>query len=119
MIAALLLPAALTALAALLALAATIRAARERIRRIGLARLLYRWFTGLAWHGEPVTDAGWRRPATKALTKTGHASRFHHMPRWQRALWRTGPVAAVLSVLYGLAVNPAATKMGAAAAVAA
>jgi len=86
-----------------------IRTGQRRVHSHGIHALAYRWFTGMAHHGDPVTDAGWVRPGKKALTRTGHASRFHHLPRWRRAAWRTGTTAAVAAVLYGLAVAPAAT----------
>jgi hypothetical protein len=56
---------------------------------------LWRWFTGEAHHGKPVTDAGWFRPGVKALTPTGHATRWRHLPRWQRSAHRTGGTVAV------------------------
>lgn len=81
---------------ALLGLAAAItgivREARGRVAAHGLLKLFWRWHTGQPWHGRPLTDAGWLRPATdrKAFTPTGHAPRFHHLPRWRRAISRTG-----------------------------
>lgn len=50
----------------------------------------WRWLSGEAHHGRPITDAGWFRRGQKALTPTGHAMRWWHLPRWQRALHRTG-----------------------------
>ena len=51
---------------------------------------MWRWFTGEAHHGKPVTDAGWFRKGEKPLTRTGHAGKWWHRPRWQRAAHRTG-----------------------------
>ncbi len=94
---------------ALFAVIGFVRTGQRRVHKHGIHALTWRWLSGAAWHGDPVTDAGWRRPGKKALTRTGHASRFHHLPRWRRAAWRTGTTAAVAAVLYGLAVAPAAT----------
>jgi hypothetical protein len=73
-----------------------------RVAKLGFPVLAWRFLSGAAHHGKPVTDAGWVRPGVKALTRTGHASRFHHRPRWQRAALRTGTVLAVLCAAYGL-----------------
>jgi hypothetical protein len=88
-------------LAGLLVIAAVIIAAlalgrvwRGRIRRHGAAVIAWRWLSGSTWHGKPVTDAGWLRPGRKALTPTGYATRWHHLPRWQRAAWRSGMTLA-------------------------
>ena len=100
---------------------AAVTTARERIHRVGLSRLMVRWLAGRPWHGEPLTDAGWRRAGTKALTKTGHAARFHHRPGWQRLLLRGGPTLAVVLALYGAGTDRAdtwlAVRLAAAAAV--
>ncbi len=82
--------------------ALVIRAIRRRIDVHGILLLLWRWHSGATWHGKPLTDAGWFRPATdrKALTPTGHAPRFWYRPRWQRAARRSGrSLAAVLLLL--------------------
>jgi hypothetical protein len=75
---------------------------RRRLDAHGVLMLLWRWHSGATWHGKPLTDAGWLRPATdrKALTPTGHAARFWYRPRWQRAARRTGrSLAAILLLL--------------------
>jgi hypothetical protein len=90
--------------------------ARNRVRQHGLFVIVWRFLSGQAWHGKPVTDAGWIRPGIKALTRTGHASRFHHMPRWRRALRRTGSTSAAGLALYGLVVARTVTVWAAAAA---
>jgi hypothetical protein len=74
----------------------------ERVHRVGLSRILVRFVRGRPWHGEPLTDAGFIRKGHKALTKTGHASRFAHRPEWQRILMRLVPLLAVVFGLYGL-----------------
>ena len=61
-----------------------------RLRKHGPHALAFRWFFATAnWAGKPVTNRGWNRPGTKALTPTGHAHRRWYLPGWQHALWRT------------------------------
>lgn len=91
--------------------------ASNRVRKHGFLILVWRFLTGHPWHGKPVTDAGWLRPGGKALTRTGHASRFHHRPRWQRALYRTGSTVGVIAAAYGLLVARTTTEKALAAAV--
>jgi hypothetical protein len=90
--------------AAILVIAGVIREAHGRMNAHGLLKLAWRWHTGQPWHGKPLTDAGWLRPATdkRAATVTGHAARFHYLPRWKRTVRRTGRsvAAAVLAVLW-------------------
>ena len=76
---------------------------------------LHRWFTGEAHHGNPVTDAGWLRPGSKALTRTGHARRWWHRPRWQRALHRTGGTAGAAGLVWALVQWPQQTVVVSAA----
>jgi hypothetical protein len=83
---------------------------RARIKAHGILVLTWRFLTGHPWHGKPVTDAGWLRPGTKALTRTGHASRFHHRPRLHRTAMRTGSCLAIFLLLYGMAEDPALTS---------
>lgn len=102
--------------AVILAFATMAGIARAKVRRYGLLIIVWRWISGNAHHGKPITDAGWFRPGKKALTRTGHATRFWYMPRWQRMLWRfTGSLGAFLAV-YGMLVAPLVTEIGLAAA---
>lgn len=105
--------------AVLFAVTGIVRTGERRIHKHGIHALAWRWLSGAAWHGDPVTDAGWLRPGRKALTRTGHASRFHHLPRWRRAAWRTGITAAVAAVLWGMIAAPAVTMLALKAAAAA
>lgn len=75
-----------------LTVALLVKAGRNRIAAHGALVLIGRWLTGHPWHGKPVTDAGWFRPASgrPAFTPTGHAPRFHYRPRWQRMASRSG-----------------------------
>lgn len=70
---------------------------------------LWLWLSGEAHHGQPITDAGWFRPGQKALTRTGHATRFWHLPRWKRAAYRTGGTLAAVVLLACFLVNPLVT----------
>ena len=69
----------------------------------------WRWFSGEAHHGKPVTDAGWFRKGQRPLTRTGHAAKWWHLPRWKRAVHRTGGTFAVLVVVTAVLVNPVVT----------
>ena len=88
-------------LGAALFLHAATRTAGERVHHVGLSRLAVRFLTGRPWHGKALTDAGFFRKGTRALTHTGHASRFAHRPGWQRLLMRSLPVLALLLAGYG------------------
>ena len=97
------------ALAAAIGIAGVVGIARERVRDHGMPVLIWRWLTGEAHHGRPLTDAGWSRPGTRALTQTGHARRWWYRPRWHRAAWRSGSTFTVALVLYGLVTAPVVT----------
>src|SRR5262252_5364042 len=107
------------ALVASIFLHAAYRTITGRVHREGLSLLIVRWLLGKPWHGEPLTDAGWSREGKRALTKTGHASRWAHRPQRERAAWRLGITAAVLATGYGLLFNRGVTllalQLGAAA----
>ena len=68
-----------------------------RVRKHGPHALTWRWLTAEAWHGRPITNRGWTRPGTKALTPTGHAHRRYYWPRWRHTLWRLQWTLASLS----------------------
>ena len=70
---------------------------------------IWRWLSGNTWHGEPVTDAGWVRRGHRALTKTGHATRWHHLPRLHRAGYRSGGTLSILLMIWGLLTYPLVT----------
>src|SRR5260370_36928616 len=61
----------------------------SRVRRHGIHALVFRGLTAHQnWAGKNVTNRGWLRPGTKALTPTGHAHRRWFWPGWQHCLWR-------------------------------
>lgn len=71
------------------------------------ATLAWRWFTGHTLSGRYITNATWTLPSRgdkPVLHPTGHAVRWHHMPRLHRAAIRTGTTILAAAVLYGLAV---------------
>jgi len=70
---------------------------------------IWRWLSGEAHHGKPVTDAGWFRHGQRAMTPTGHARRWWHRPRWQRAAIRTGATLTAVAVLWGRLTYPQVT----------
>jgi hypothetical protein len=86
-----------------------IREARSRVHAVGLLILLWRWHSGHTWHGTPITDAGWLRPGQQALTRSGHAPKFHFRPRWQRAAYRCGVSFTMLILFFAWVNYPAAT----------
>lgn len=71
----------------------------DRFRRHGPHALAWRWASGASWTGKAITNRGWTRPGTRALTATGHAHRRWFWPRWQHAAWRAQwTLAAILSL---------------------
>lgn len=82
------------------------------IRASWLLVRLWRWLSGEAHHGHPITDAGWLRHGQRALTRTGHATRWWHLPRWQRAAHRTGGTLAVIALAWSGLAYPAQTVLG-------
>lgn len=69
----------------------------------------WRFLSGEAHHGHPVTDAGWFRPGARALTPTGHAHRWWYLPRWRRAMHRSGVLLALAAAGCGLLAFPVQT----------
>lgn len=69
----------------------------------------WRWLSGEAHHGRPITDAGWFRGGERALTTTGHATRWWHLPRWKRAGIRSGSTLTLAGLVAGWMAAPAVT----------
>jgi hypothetical protein len=70
-----------------------------------------RFVIGAELDGKPRTDAGFGRRGTRALTPTGHASRWHHQRFEVRAAVRLGGVTFGGAVAYGLIMAPALTVL--------
>ena len=83
----------------------------SRIRKHGPHALTWRLLSGEAWHGNPVTNRGWTRRGTKALTRTGHAHRRWYLPRWQHALWRIQWILAAVLTLAAVLLQPRRTAV--------
>jgi hypothetical protein len=94
--------AVLGALAAIVVIVAIATTAEERIKQVGLARIIVRWFLGHPWHGGHITDAGWNRKGVRVLTTTGHARAFWHRKGKHRSLIRTCETLGPFLVAYGL-----------------
>ncbi len=85
--------------------AAPVLAARHWVRRHGFWVLLFRFLSGHALDGQHRTNATWAKASRgprPVLHPTGHAVRWHHMPRLHRAGIRTGTLLAVLLTGCGL-----------------
>lgn len=77
----------------------------------GAVKLIWRWNTGAELDGHPRTDATWTARGEQALTKSGRASKWSHLPRLWRAGIRHAAVLAAFMTLYGLAVAPVLTRI--------
>lgn len=76
------------------------------------ATVLWRWLSGSSLDGRPRTNATWTMPSRGSrpvLTQTGHAVRWHHMPRMHRAGIRTGTTTLAAVTAYGLITATLAT----------
>ena len=74
--------------------------------------LLWRWLSGNSLDGRLRTNATWTMPSRgprPVLTQTGHAVRWHHMPRMHRAGIRTGGTILAAVTGYGLITATLAT----------
>ena len=101
------------------ALAVAGAAVAHILRKHGPGPTVWRWLSGHALDGVHRTNATWTRPGTRALHPTGHAVRWHHLPRLYRAAIRTGATLGALLVAGGLVAAPAVTLIAAATAAAA
>lgn len=70
------------------------------------AVLLWRWHSGHTISGRYITNATWTMPSRGDHPvighPTGHAMRWHHMPRMHRAAIRTGTTLGILAAAWGL-----------------
>lgn len=69
----------------------------------------WRFITGNWMDGEPRTDAGWLRRGEEALTRSGYATRWSHLPRLHRAGWRLLSATVALVTLMGISAAPTIT----------
>ncbi len=90
---------ALAVLAVVLAGWGVHREARGRIRRAGAHRLAWRWLSGAAWHGQPVSDDAWSWPG----------GWFWRMSRPRRAAVRLAVTAAAGGLALSWMTNPQVT----------
>lgn len=67
-----------------------------------------RYLTGLPHHGKELTDAGWLRRGQKALTRSGHATRWWYLPRWIRTMHRCSGFALALVTVTAFLLDPLA-----------
>lgn len=81
----------------------------SRVKKHGPHALTWRWISGQSWHGKTITNRGWTRAGTKALTATGYAHRRYYLPRWQHALWRVRNTTAAVLAGAGLLFQPRRT----------
>lgn len=73
--------------------------------------MAWRFTSGAHMDGVERTDAGWIERGTRALTRTGRASRWAYMPRLKRAAWRLGTTTAAAVTSCAYAVYPVATEV--------
>lgn len=84
----------------------------SRVRKHGIHALTWRWLTARTnWADKHVTNRGWNRPGTKALTPTGHAHRRWYWPQWQHALWRWQWTLVTVLTCAGLLLQPRRTTI--------
>lgn len=95
---------------------AWVRVWQRRVREHGFLVISWRLLTGLTWHGGLVSDRGWFRPGTRALTATGHIGRAHHQPRWKVTARRLGSFTGLVCAAYGWFDDRPATENALAAA---
>src|ERR1039458_1453452 len=98
--------AVLVVVALVLAVAIAVAWATTMVRRHGAGPVIWRWLSGHNLDGVHRTNATWTQPATKVLHPTGHAVRWHHLPRLHRAGIRTGATLLVLMAVCGLVAAP-------------
>ena len=95
-------------LALILALAAATALAllRHAVEDYGFWVLTWRWHTGMPLDGHDRTNATWLHRSSDVLHRSGHAVRWHHMPRLHRAGIRCGAEMACAASLAGLILAP-------------
>lgn len=80
-------------------------------------RVTGRVLSGRRLDGQPhTTDATFIHAGTRALTPSGHASRWAMLPGWKRAAWRLGTPAVLTAVGAAYAAAPTMTTVAASSA---
>ncbi len=80
--------------------------------RHSVVRVAGRYVSGRPLDGRARTDARFLVAGTRALTPTGHASRWAMLPGWKRAAWRLGVPSAGGLYATAYAIAPALTDAG-------
>jgi len=83
--------------------------AHHKMFRRGWAIFIWRFLSGASYDGNPMTDAGWLRKGTKALTKTGYAPRYYFWPRWKRMVMRCSMIVLPPFIVVGVLLDLALT----------
>lgn len=77
-----------------------------------ITRMSFRIVTGRPLDGRPRTDARFLTAGTKALTRSGYASRWAYLPGWKRAAWRLGIPAVAATGTVAELTDPIVTDAG-------
>jgi hypothetical protein len=71
----------------------------------------FRFLAGRPMDGTRRTNATFLRGADRDLTSHQRSARWHWLPGWKRAAWRTGGLALALALAYGYATAREATEL--------
>jgi hypothetical protein len=82
---------------------------QQRIQKHSFFVIFWRLLIGHTWHGGAVSDRGWFRHGSKALTPSGHVSRRRHIPQFRVARFRLGMFFCFVFAVYGLITAQAVT----------
>ena len=80
-----------------------------------VTRIAYRYLSGRPLDGKTRTDCGYLRPGKRALTVSGHASRWAMLPGWRRQAYRLGIPAGVYGLHTAYTTQPVYTTTAAVA----
>lgn len=84
----------------------------HRMHRVGWFLYLWRYATGMPWHGQHETNARWlTKGHGKALTRTGYARRFYYRPRILRTAMRLSYPLIPISLAIGAVMDYQATAL--------
>jgi hypothetical protein len=79
--------------------------------RHSVTRVAFRYVAGRPLDGKPRTTSRFLAPGDRALTHTGHASRWAYLPGWQRSAWRLGVPAGTAAAVTAAVTHPLATEV--------